>query len=103
MRFAGAWTAGDRVVFPCRVGFVQWLKLVELNSQTYTFHGLEENFLTWLCVDGPLLCTTAGVVYDEDGQQQVTILEVEHQLVKCDNIHVVLYTHLFVYIQEICT
>ena len=70
--------------------------IVELNSQTYTFHGLE-GFLTCLCVDSPLLCTTAGVVYD-DGQQPVSILEVEH-----DNIHVVLYTHLFVYIQEICT
>ena len=96
MRFAGAWTAGDRVVFPCRVGFVQWLKLVELNSQTYTFHGLEENFLTWLCVDGPLLCTTAGVVYD-DGQQPVSIWIGT----PCSLLNVTMF--MFVYIQEICT
>ena len=76
--------------------------IVELNSQTYTFHGLE-GFLTWLCVDSPLLCTTAGVVYDEDGQQPVSILDWNTSLLKCNNVHVVLYTHLFVYIQEICT
>ena len=97
MRFAGAWTAGDRVVFPCRVGFVQWLKLVELNSQTKTFHELEENPLTWPCVDGLLLCTTAGVVYDEDGQQLVSILDWNTSLLKCDNIHIVLYTRLYTY------
>ena len=32
--FAGGQQVTVLFVFPCRVGFVQWLKLVELNSQT---------------------------------------------------------------------